>query len=116
MNPVDLSILRDTLLLALREDIGTGDLTSRATISPNARATAQYTTKQELVVAGIFRRAGDRSASSIQLCNSRFSPPTPVPFSSGTALANCSWSGSVHSDGGAHLSQLPSTACVVLPL
>jgi nicotinate-nucleotide pyrophosphorylase (carboxylating) len=53
MNPVDLSLLRDTLLLALREDIGTGDLTSRATISPNARATAQYTTKQELVVAGI---------------------------------------------------------------
>jgi nicotinate-nucleotide pyrophosphorylase (carboxylating) len=53
MNPVDLSLLRDTLLLALREDIGTGDLTSRATISPNARATAQYTTKQELVVAGM---------------------------------------------------------------
>src|SRR5262245_24931010 len=53
MNPVDLSLLRDTLLLALREDIGAGDLTSRATISPNTRATAQYTTKQELVVAGI---------------------------------------------------------------
>jgi len=53
MNPVDLSLLRDTLLLALREDIGTGDLTSRATISPNARATAHYTTKQELVVAGM---------------------------------------------------------------
>jgi len=53
MSPVDLSLLRDTLLLALREDIGTGDLTSRATISSNSRAAAQYTTKQELVVAGI---------------------------------------------------------------
>src|SRR5262249_8333360 len=53
MNPVDLSLLHDTLLLALREDIGTGDLTSGATISPNARATAQYTTKQGIVVAGI---------------------------------------------------------------
>src|SRR5215470_10366503 len=53
MNPVDLSLLRDTLRLALREDIGTGDLTSRATISSNSRAAAQYTTKQELVVAGI---------------------------------------------------------------
>src|SRR5215467_3953253 len=53
MNPGDLSLLNDTLLLALREDIGTGDLTSRATISSNSRAAAQYTTKQELVVAGI---------------------------------------------------------------
>jgi len=53
MNPVELSLFRDTLLLALREDIGTGDLTSRATISSHSRATAQYTTKQELVVAGI---------------------------------------------------------------
>jgi nicotinate-nucleotide pyrophosphorylase (carboxylating) len=53
MTSIDLKLLQDTLLAALREDIGTGDLTSGATISPNARATAQYTTKQGLVVAGI---------------------------------------------------------------
>src|SRR5262249_58711525 len=50
---VELTLLHDTLLLALREDIGTGDLTSRATISEDARATARYTTKQALVVGGI---------------------------------------------------------------
>jgi len=50
---IDITLLHDTLLAALREDIGSGDLTSRATIPPTARASARYTTKQDLVVAGI---------------------------------------------------------------
>jgi nicotinate-nucleotide pyrophosphorylase (carboxylating) len=53
MEPVDLRLLRDTLLLALREDVGTGDLTSRVTIPETAVATGRYTTKQSLVVVGL---------------------------------------------------------------
>jgi len=53
MNPIDVALLHDTLLAALREDIGPGDITSRAAIPANARASARFTTKQALVVAGI---------------------------------------------------------------
>ena len=53
MNPIDLNLVRDTLLTALREDVGAGDITSRAIIPPDARASARYTTKQALVVAGV---------------------------------------------------------------
>jgi nicotinate-nucleotide pyrophosphorylase (carboxylating) len=53
MEKVDLRLLHDVLLAALREDVGTGDLTSRATIPETSRAAARYTTKQALVVAGI---------------------------------------------------------------
>jgi len=53
METVDLRLLQDILLAALREDVGPGDLTSRATVPENARATGRYTTKQPLVLAGI---------------------------------------------------------------
>ena len=53
METIDLQLLRDTLLAALREDVGTGDITSRSTIPAEARATARYTTKQALVLAGL---------------------------------------------------------------
>ena len=53
MDNLDLRLLRDTLLAALREDVGVGDITSHATIPANARATGRYTTKQALVVAGV---------------------------------------------------------------
>src|SRR5262245_60341478 len=53
MNAVDLTLLNDTLLSALREDIGSGDITTRATIPAEARATGRYTSKQALVVAGL---------------------------------------------------------------
>jgi nicotinate-nucleotide pyrophosphorylase (carboxylating) len=53
MDSIDLTLFRDTLLSALREDVGTGDITSRSTIPVTARARARYTTKQPLVVAGI---------------------------------------------------------------
>jgi nicotinate-nucleotide pyrophosphorylase (carboxylating) len=46
-------LLRDTLVAALREDVGTGDITTRSTIPSTARARARYTTKQSLIVAGI---------------------------------------------------------------
>jgi nicotinate-nucleotide pyrophosphorylase (carboxylating) len=41
------------LLAAIREDLGSGDVTSRATVPQTARATGRYTTKQKLVVAGL---------------------------------------------------------------
>src|SRR5205823_14907208 len=53
MNSIDLTLIRDTLLSALREDVGTGDITSSSTIPVTARARARFTTKQDLVIAGI---------------------------------------------------------------
>ena len=53
MTPIDLNLIRDVLQAALKEDIGTGDVTSRATILESATATARYTTKQPLVVSGL---------------------------------------------------------------
>ncbi len=53
MESIDLRLVHDTLLAALREDIGSGDITSRSTISPGARARASFKAKQPLVVAGI---------------------------------------------------------------
>jgi len=50
---MNLHLIQDTLLAALREDIGSGDITSRSVIPANARATARFTTKQALVVAGL---------------------------------------------------------------
>jgi nicotinate-nucleotide pyrophosphorylase (carboxylating) len=53
MDNLDFQLLRDSLLAALREDVGAGDITSRATIPANAQATGRYTTKQGIVVAGV---------------------------------------------------------------
>src|SRR5204863_1296777 len=53
MKTVDLLLLRESLVAMLGEDIGTGDITARATIPPDARADARYVSKQPLVAAGI---------------------------------------------------------------
>src|ERR1044071_6708602 len=53
MTPVDLSLLEPMLLAALKEDVGSGDLTTRATVPEDARATGRFTAKQALVVAGV---------------------------------------------------------------
>src|SRR5882672_4065868 len=53
MIPIDLNRIHDVLQAALNEDIGTGDVTSVATIPETATATARYTTKQPLVVSGL---------------------------------------------------------------
>ena len=50
---VDIRLLRDVLLNAIREDVGSGDITSRSTIPESARAAGAYRSKQPLVVAGI---------------------------------------------------------------
>lgn len=53
MHAIDLRLIRDTLLAALREDVGPGDITSHATIPVDARGAGEYTTKQPLVIAGL---------------------------------------------------------------
>ena len=53
MLAIDLKLIRDVLHAALQEDIGTGDITSCATIPESASATARYTTKQPLAVSGV---------------------------------------------------------------
>jgi nicotinate-nucleotide pyrophosphorylase (carboxylating) len=53
MDSIDLQLLRDTLLSALREDVGAGDITTRATVPADAGAVGRYTAKQPLVAAGI---------------------------------------------------------------
>jgi nicotinate-nucleotide pyrophosphorylase (carboxylating) len=49
---MNLALLRNEMLAMLSEDIGSGDITVAATIPGNACASAQYRTKQSLVVAG----------------------------------------------------------------
>jgi nicotinate-nucleotide pyrophosphorylase (carboxylating) len=51
--PLDVHVVDDVLRSAVREDLGTGDVTTRSTIPQDARATGRYTTKQSLVVAGL---------------------------------------------------------------
>src|SRR5262245_37328026 len=53
MTSIDWSLAHDFLLSVLREDIGSGDITSRATVPEGAQAVGRYATKQPLVVAGI---------------------------------------------------------------
>ena len=50
---MNLALLHNELLAMLREDIGSGDITAAATIPADARASAQYRSKQSLIVAGI---------------------------------------------------------------
>jgi len=45
--------LRDQVRLALKEDVGAGDLTTRLTIPEGTRARGELVSKQDLVVAGL---------------------------------------------------------------
>jgi nicotinate-nucleotide pyrophosphorylase (carboxylating) len=51
--PLDLRVLDDVLRAAVREDLGSGDVTTAATVPPGAQAAGRYTAKQDLVVAGL---------------------------------------------------------------
>jgi nicotinate-nucleotide pyrophosphorylase (carboxylating) len=53
MDAIDLTLLREFLLSALREDVGSGDITSRSTIPVDARGHARIAAKQSLTVAGL---------------------------------------------------------------
>jgi nicotinate-nucleotide pyrophosphorylase (carboxylating) len=49
----DFSSIDDVLHAAIREDLGSGDITSAATVPESALALGRYTSKQALVVAGL---------------------------------------------------------------
>ncbi|MBV8087627.1 MAG: carboxylating nicotinate-nucleotide diphosphorylase [Chloroflexi bacterium] len=50
---LDMTVARAAVRLALAEDIGTGDLTTGLTVSPEARSSARLVAKAEGVVAGL---------------------------------------------------------------
>jgi len=86
MDSINLTLLQETLLAALREDVGSGDVTSRATISAAACAAARYVAKEALVVAGAgiaeeFARLVDPRLEF------KILTPDVTTVSSGTALA-----------------------------
>ncbi len=51
--PLDQDFIYEAVERALMEDLGRGDITSRATIRNNARGTGSFLAKQDLVLAGI---------------------------------------------------------------
>jgi nicotinate-nucleotide pyrophosphorylase (carboxylating) len=51
--PLDLNLIDDVLHAAIREDLGSGDITSASTVPESAIATGRYTTKQPLVASGL---------------------------------------------------------------
>jgi nicotinate-nucleotide pyrophosphorylase (carboxylating) len=53
MTAIDLQLLRDTLIAALREDVGSGDITSRSTIPADARGIGRIVAKEPIIVAGL---------------------------------------------------------------
>src|SRR5262245_60363155 len=53
MTNVDLELLRDALIAALREDVGSGDITARSTIRSEQRGVARIAAKQILIVSGL---------------------------------------------------------------
>jgi nicotinate-nucleotide pyrophosphorylase (carboxylating) len=86
MRSVDLALLHDVFVAMLREDVGTGDITSGATILPDTRATAQYITRQALVVAGIA--VVEEIVSLVDSCvEFKASVHDGAPVPAGTTLA-----------------------------
>ena len=64
MNSIDLNLLRERLLAAIHEDVGSGDLTARATIEAGSKARAEYVSKQNLIVCGV-----DVAGEVLRLCD-----------------------------------------------
>ena len=52
MLELDLNTLDPIILLALREDLGDGDITTQAVVSPNMKARGEFVAKQDFVLAG----------------------------------------------------------------
>ena len=53
MDSVDLIAIREKLLAALREDLGSGDVTSRAVVDSEVLGVGHYAAKQEMIVCGL---------------------------------------------------------------
>ncbi|HEX7862848.1 MAG TPA: carboxylating nicotinate-nucleotide diphosphorylase [Verrucomicrobiae bacterium] len=65
MEPLSSEEIRQAVEASLAEDVGSGDVTTLATVPPNAQATAVIAAREPLVVAGIaFAREAFRTLSS----------------------------------------------------
>ncbi|HEX4645900.1 MAG TPA: carboxylating nicotinate-nucleotide diphosphorylase [Verrucomicrobiae bacterium] len=65
MEPLNDSEIRSAVELALAEDIGSGDVTTLATISPDAQASAKMVAREPLILCGVaFAEAAFRQLSS----------------------------------------------------
>jgi len=53
LNPLDLDLVFDLVSQALDEDLGRGDLTSRAIVRSGSKARGSFLAKQEFVLAGV---------------------------------------------------------------
>ncbi len=53
MNPLDFDDIFETIQAALGEDLGRGDITTRAIVRPRATARGSFMAKQDLVLAGL---------------------------------------------------------------
>ena len=53
MTPVDIRLIQDVLLAALREDVGSGDVTARAVVSAEAVGIGRIAAKEALTLSGI---------------------------------------------------------------
>ena len=53
MTPLDAGLYRDIVRRALEEDVGTGDVTTVAIVSPSQRARGVFLVKADCVIAGL---------------------------------------------------------------
>ncbi|MCI0562290.1 MAG: hypothetical protein MN733_27720, partial [Nitrososphaera sp.] len=53
INPLDLIVASEVVNRALNEDLGRGDITSRATVRSGVNARGSFIAKQDLVLAGL---------------------------------------------------------------
>lgn len=88
-DPLDPSSYRDLVRLAIAEDVGTGDVTTTATVPASATAKATLVTRQACVVAGLDVARGvfaqiDPSVSFVAACRDG------DPCAAGASLAHLS--------------------------
>src|SRR6266436_4300760 len=69
MDVFDLPAVDALVKAALAEDLGSGDLTTRLTVSPDARAGAEIAAKEAAVVAGLplVRKVSDAAGGGVEL-------------------------------------------------
>ena len=83
IDPLDTGLYRDLVRRALDEDVGAGDVTTAATVSPSQRARGVFLVKADCVLAGlevafeVFRQAHERAKVQEKGGPAEM---TPVPF------------------------------------
>ena len=93
MEPLDPGLYRDIVRRALDEDVGTGDVTTVATVSPSRRARGVFLAKADCVIAGLdvafeaFRQVSEKGTGVVSgpglsgaFPGGEPSEMTPVPF------------------------------------